>query len=271
MATPTFTGDEKRYKVFMSLLSNEDNNGYHTKLLTELYGDEIPFKIIPRSIMYMIVDYLLCTDREATIKFACTSSIICGLIEYRMFKDRFDYMRLLTLMRRNGSKRISEAIMKTIMIGEYQDICKMTYTVETAIEYGCVEVLGIILQSRKFRSESVYEMEFSTSRVERLNLSGSAEFPEIIVESRKFRPNREYVMKCIDLAMEHKQYGIIKLLLEHPSFEPSNSESFWTPIFTEKHEEHYFKVEALRNALDNNHNDINRSLSVWRSSVFLCK
>ncbi len=271
MQTMDLTGHEKRYIVFHSLIFNEAQNGNYAKLLNELHSDNPEniqfFKIIPREIIYMIIDYLLRSDKDAAINLACTCSFVCGMIEYLRFKDKFDYQRVRTLMRNNGSIVITDLIMKTIMSSDIQDVCKLITVFDMAIEHGCVNVISIILESRKFRSEAVFSVESgSPKNVEILDLSSSSESTEIIVGTRKFQPSKEYIIECFELAIKHKQYTVIKYLLDHPSFEPSVNESFWIPTFTEEHEKHYFKVEAFRDAVDNNHNNIRTAFWGWRLS-----
>lgn len=262
-------GNEKRYKIFHSLIFNEDKNGNYMKLLNEFHSDNPEnihfFKNIPREIIYMIIDHLLHSDKDAAINLACTCSFICGMVEYLRFKDMFNYQRVGTLIKKRGSIKITELIMTTIMSNEIQDICKLISVFNLAIEYGFVNIISIILESRKFRPESIYNVELRSSQnVEILDLSSSTESTEIIVGTKKFQPSKEYIIECFELAIKHKQYNVIKYLLNHPSFEPSVSESFWSPTFTEQHEKHYFKVEKFREEADNN--NIHNAFWGWKSS-----
>lgn len=265
--------NEKRFKLFHTLMSNEDKFGIE-KWLDCVFPDYKNnwFRVLPKDIVYMILDNLLCQDKESAISFARTCSLICGFVEFRRFKSMHDYKRVERLILKGGSRRIAEYIISNIMTSEFLDLQMIFNIFNSAIEYGYTEIIQIILDSKKYRTESVYIMEYETNpEVNYLNLSSDSEYKEIIVESKKFVPSKNYVLECINRAIRFKKYDIILLLLDYPSFDPSVNDSFWEN-FTEKKEKYYNYLEDFKDSLKGNNMmncNINELFGKWKKSFSL--
>lgn len=258
-------GHEKRFKLFHTLITKEDQFGY-SKWVNEIFPDNIIFKRLPKDILYIIIENLV-KDKMSLISFAATCSFICGHVEFMRFKNMHEYKRVTRLIMKNGSKKIAEFIIQKIMNSDVIDIEKICDVFNMAITYGYEDVIKVILDSKKFRSESVYEMEFNKNTdVNYLDLSSSSEYTEIIVESKKFVPSKSYVKECLYRCIRYKQYNVLKLLLSYPYFDVSLSDNFWENL-TEQHEVYWFNLESLKDALDNNKDNVCKEFNKWQESA----